>query len=106
MSHDYAHQRRETFDTFRQSRGTKLPARAVVDFAFFVEEEDADWDGFERALKAKGFRVTRLEDGETVIASTPAPIPISAEEIWAREELATGIALRHDFFPDGWELDL
>lgn len=105
MSHDYARQRRETFDTFRASKGVKLPARAVVDFAFFVEETDADWAAFERALKAKGFRTRRLGDDETVIASV-GPVAVTAEEIWRWEELATGIALAHDFYPDGWELDL
>lgn len=104
MSHDFARQRRETFDTFRQSRGVKLPQTAVVEYEFFVEENDADWDGFERALRAKGFRTKRLKDGETVVASI-GPIAINADEIWRWEEVATDIAIRHDFFPDGWELD-
>ncbi len=103
MSHDFAYQRRETFDTFRQSRGVKIPARAEVEFAFFIEEEDADWNAFERALKARGFRCKRLDDGETLIA-TIGPIAITAEEIWSWEEPATRIALAHDFYPDGWEL--
>ncbi len=105
MSHNYAAQRRETFDTFRQSKGVKLPERAVVDYEFFVEETDADWAGFERALKARGFRTRRLKDGETLVASI-GPVPITAEEIWRWEEMATGIALAFDFYPDGWELDL
>lgn len=105
MSHDFAFQRRETFDTFRQSKGVALPARAVVDYAFFVEEEEADWAGFERALKAKGFRTARPDEDETLIASV-GPIAITAEEIWKWEEIATRIALEFDFFPDGWELDL
>lgn len=105
MTHDFARQRRETFDTFRLSKGVKLPARAVVDFAFFVEETDADWARFERVLRAKGFRSKRLKDGETLIASV-GPIAVTAEEIWHWEELATGIALQFDFYPDGWELDL
>ncbi|WP_225029950.1 ribonuclease E inhibitor RraB [Xinfangfangia pollutisoli] len=105
MTHDYARQRRETFDTFRQSRGVKLPERAVVDFEFFVEENDSDWAGFERALRAKGFRCKRMKDGETLLASI-GPIPVTAEEIWHWEELATGLALKFDFYPDGWELDL
>ncbi len=105
MSHNYAAQRRETFDTFRQTKGVKLPERAVVDYEFFVEETDADWAGFERALKARGFRTRRLKDGETLVASI-GPVPITAEEIWRWEEMATGIALTFDFYPDGWELDL
>ncbi len=105
MRHNYAAQRKDTFDTFRQSKGVKLPQRAVVDFAFFVEENDADWAGFERVLKAKGFRVKRLKDGETVIASV-GPIAVTAEEIWFWEEKATEVALAFEFYPDGWELDL
>lgn len=105
MSHDYARQRRETFDTFRQSKGVKLPDRAVVDFAFFVEETDADWAGFEGKLRAAGFRTRRESDGETLTASV-GPVAVTAEEIWRWEERATGIALAHDFYPDGWELDL
>jgi hypothetical protein len=105
MRHNYAAQRKDTFDTFRQSKGVKLPARAVVDYAFFVEENDADWAGFERVLKAKGFRVKRLKDGETVIASI-GPVAVTAEEIWFWEEKATEVALAFEFYPDGWELDL
>ena len=105
MRHNYAAQRKDTFDTFRQSKGVKLPERAVVGYAFFVEENEADWAGFERALKAKGFRVKRLKDGETVIASV-GPIAVTAEEIWFWEEKATAIALAFEFYPDGWELDL
>jgi hypothetical protein len=104
MRHNFAAQRKDTFDTFRQSKGVKLPERAVVDYAFFVEENDANWAGFERELKAKGFRVKRLKDGETVIASV-GPLPVTAEEIWRWEELSTEIALKFDFYPDGWELD-
>ncbi|MFZ1482867.1 MAG: ribonuclease E inhibitor RraB [Paracoccaceae bacterium] len=105
MRHNYAAQRRETIDTFRASKGVKLPERAVVDYTFFVEENEADWAGFERALKAKGFRTRRLKDGETVVASV-GPIAVTAEEIWTWEERATAIALAFDFYPDGWELDL
>jgi Regulator of ribonuclease activity B len=104
MRHNFAAQRKDTFDTFRQSKGVKLPERAVVDYAFFLEENDADWAGLERVLKAKGFRVKRLKDGETLIASV-GPIPVTAEEIWHWEELSTEIALKFDFYPDGWELD-
>ena len=84
---------------------TTVPERAVVDFAFFVEENDADWAGFERTLRAKGFKVRRLGDGETVLASI-GPIAVTADEIWRWEEQATEIALKFDFYPDGWELDL
>jgi len=101
MGHNYEAQRRETFATFKGAKG--LPAMSAVDFQFFVEELDADWAGFEKALRAKGFHTRRLGDRETVIA-TSAPIPVTPEAVWERERVATEIALAHDFYPDGWEL--
>lgn len=101
MSHNYEAQRRETFATFKGAKG--LPATAVVEFIFFVEETDADWKAFEAALKRKGFRTRRAGDEETVIAAT-GPLPVTPEAIWERERQATEIALAHDFYPDGWEL--
>ncbi len=103
MPHDYAAQQRETQAIFREARGEVLPASAPVSFTFFVEENDADWIAFERALRAEGFRTRRLRDGETVIATSP-PIPITPDAVWDRERTATAIALAHDFYPDGWEL--
>ncbi|WP_149588242.1 ribonuclease E inhibitor RraB [Tabrizicola flagellatus] len=103
MPHDYAAQRRETFQTFRMSKGVSLPKTAVVEYAFFIEELDASWPAFERALRQAGFRTRRLKDGETLIAAI-GPIPVTPEAIWERERIATEIALRHDFYPDGWEL--
>lgn len=103
MSHDYAAQRRDTFQTFRQSKGVSLPKTAIVDFAFFIEELDASWAAFERALRLAGFSTRRLKDGETLIASF-GPMPVTPEAIWEREHAATEIALKHDFYPDGWEL--
>ena len=103
MSHDYAAQRRDTFQTFRQSKGVSLPKTAVVDYAFFIEELDASWAAFERALRLAGFRTRRLKDGETLVASI-GPIPVTPEAIWEQERIATEIALKHDFYPDGWEL--
>ncbi len=103
MPHDYAAQRRETFQTFRQSKGVSLPKTAVVDYAFFIEELDASWPALERALRLAGFRTRRLKDGDTLIASI-GPIPITPEAIWEYERIATEIALKHDFYPDGWEL--
>lgn len=103
MPHDYAAQRRETFQTFRQSKGVSLPKAAVVEYAFFIEELDASWNALERALRLSGFRTRRLKDGETLIASI-GPIPVTPEAIWEQERIATEIALKHDFYPDGWEL--
>ena len=88
MSHDYAAQRRDTFQTFRQAKGVSLPKTAVVEFEFFVEENDASWPAFERALKLAGFRTRRLKDGITLIASY-GPMPVTPEAIWEREHAAT-----------------
>lgn len=103
MSHNFEAQRRETFDSFNDTGGVKLPKAAEVDFLFFVEELDADWAAFERALQKEGFRTFRDEDGETLVASF-GPMPVTPEAIWERERVATVLALKHDFYPDGWEL--
>lgn len=100
-SHNYEAQRRETFDVFKGAKG--LPATAVIEYVFFVEELDADWKAFETALKREGFRTKRLDDGETLLAFA-GPMPVTAETIWTAERLATEIALRHDFYPDGWAI--
>lgn len=103
IAHNYEAQRRETYATFKESKGVKLPKESVVDYLFFIEELDADWAALERALKAEGFRCRRDADGETLVASF-GPIAVNAEEIWAAERVATSIALKFDFYPDGWEL--
>lgn len=102
MDHNFEAQRRETFDTFRQSKGTSLPKTAVVEFAFFIEELDASWPALERAMRMEGFQ-TRRADKDTLIAWI-GPIAVTAEEIWKYERISTSIALKHDFYPDGWEL--
>ncbi len=101
MSHNFEAQRRETFATFKGA--PKLPPESVVEFIFFVEETDADWGAFEKALKSRGFKTRRVGDGETVIASF-GPIPVTPEAVWDKERLATEIAIAHVFYPDGWEL--
>ena len=105
ISHNYEAQRRETFSTFKQAgKSVRLPKEAVVDYLFFVEENDADWKGFEKALAQAGFKTKRDPDGITLMASF-GPIPITPEAIWEVERNATSIALKYDFYPDGWELD-
>ena len=59
MDHNFEAQRRETFDTFRQSKGISLPKTAVVEYAFFIEEMDASWPALERALRMEGFQTRR-----------------------------------------------
>ena len=103
IEHNYEAQRRDTYATFKDSKGVKLPKEAVVDFIFFIEELDADWKALEKALQVAGFRTRRLADKETLIASY-GPMPVTPEAIWVQEREATSIALKHDFYPDGWEL--
>ena len=102
MDHNFETQRRETYETFRQSKGISLPKTAVVEYAFFIEELDANWPALERALRMEGFQ-TRRADKDTLVASI-GPIAVTAEEIWKYERISTSIALKHDFYPDGWEL--
>lgn len=103
MSHNYEAQRRETYQTFKASKGVSLPKMAVVEYAFFIEELDASWPALERALRLAGFGTRREKDGETLTAFI-GPIPVTPEAIWEQERIATTIALKHDFYPDGWEL--
>ena len=102
MAHNYDAQRRETFETFKSvPKGQKLPEVAVVDFLFFVEEDDANWKAFEKALRGKGFEAKK--DGDTMVASY-GPMPVTPDAIWEREKLATELAIAYDFYPDGWDL--
>lgn len=102
MAHDFAAQRRETFETFTAlPKGQSLPETAVVDFLFFLEELDANWKAFEKALRAKGFTTRR--DQDHLIASF-GPMPVTPDAIWDKEKQATELALAYDFYPDGWDL--
>jgi hypothetical protein len=104
MAHNFEAQRRETYATFKEAgKGVKLPATAVVEYLFFIEELDASWTRLEAALKAAGFRTKRDRDGITLVAAF-GPMPVTPEAIWEREREATSIALKHDFYPDGWVL--
>ncbi len=103
MSHNYESQRRDTYASFQDIQGVKLPKEAVIDFLFFIEELDADWAALEKALQKEGFRTRRDKDGETLVASY-GPLAVTPEAIWVHERIATSIALKFDFYPDGWEL--
>ena len=103
MAHNFETQRRETYASFKDIQGVKLPKEAVVEYAFFVEELDADWGAFEKALRKEGFKTRRLQDGETLVAAF-GPMPVTPEAIWLREREATSIALKFEFYPDGWDL--
>ena len=54
-------------------------------------------------MKAPKGKLPYIKDGETLVASI-GPIAVTAEEIWKYERISTSIALKHDFYPDGWEL--
>lgn len=104
MTHNYESQRRDTYATFKAAgKSVKLPKTSVVEFIFFIEELDANWAALEKALQVAGYTTKRLPDGETLVASF-GPIPVTPEAIWLAEREATSIALKHDFYPDGWEL--
>jgi hypothetical protein len=104
MSHDYEAQRAETFETFVELRkDAELPARAVVHFLFYAEDVEPDWATVENALRARGFVVERDED-EGMIDAAFGPMEVTPESIWAQERIATEIALKSDFYPDGWDM--
>ena len=104
MTHDYAAQRAETFETFDEiGKIDDLPARAVVNFLFLPDELDAPFAAAEKAFRKAGFQTRVDEDGETLEARI-GPIDISAAAIWTEEKRATEIALTFGFDPDGWEL--
>ncbi len=107
MKHDYDAQRDETYETFEELRkDPSLPKMAVVDYQFFSEETDADWDGFENALQAKGFETRRYQedDEDDVMEASIGPVDVTPETIWHYEKLTTEMALTFDFYPDGWGL--
>ncbi|MDZ4096214.1 MAG: hypothetical protein U1D35_15050 [Paracoccaceae bacterium] len=104
MSHDYEAQRAETFATFVELRqDADLPAMAVVHFLFYAEDMDPDWGPVEKALQAKGF-TTRREVDEGMLEASIGPIAVTPESIWQFERQSTEIALRSDFYPDGWDM--
>lgn len=102
MSHDYNAQKAETFDSF-EAFANEAPAEAVITFQFYPEDVDANWDGVQKALQARGFRTKRDDDDELLDAEI-GPFKISAATIWQYEKIATEIALKFEFTPDGWGL--
>ena len=103
MRHNFDAQRRETFDTFRDlPKGEKLPERAAIDFLFLPEEEEPRYTALAKALRAKGFDVSRDED----LMVATMQLPVTPDAIWEAEKMATEIALGFDFYPDGWDLGL
>lgn len=102
MSHDYKAQKAETFDSF-EAFAKDAPKVATISYQFYPEDVDAKWDAVQKALEARGFRTHRDDDDELLDAEI-GPLKISAETIWQHEQIATEIALKFDFIPDGWGL--
>lgn len=102
MSHDYKAQKAETFESFA-AFAAEAPATATIAYQFYPEDIDANWDGLQKALEARGFR-TRRDDDDELLDALIGPLRISAETIWQHEKIATEIALKFDFTPDGWGL--
>lgn len=102
MSHDYKAQKAETFESFA-AFAAEAPATATIAYQFYPEDIDANWDGLQQALEARGFR-TRRDDDDELLDALIGPLRISAETIWQHEKIATEIALKFDFTPDGWGL--
>ena len=102
MSHDYKAQKAETYESFA-AFAAEAPAEATITYQFYPEDVDADWDGLQKALAAKGFRTAR-DDEDELLDAMIGPLKISADVIWKYEQLATEIALKFDFTPDGWGL--
>lgn len=102
MSHDYKAQKDETFESFGLF-AADAPEMAVVTYQFYPEDVEADWDGVSSALEARGFR-TRRDDADDLLDAEIGPLKVSAETIWQYEKIATEIALKFDFTPDGWGL--
>lgn len=104
MTRDLGAQRAETFATYRQlSAEADLPDVADVDYFFVPSRAGADWRALAEALDREGFECASVEDdGDPYLVATLADQAVSAESIWAGEEVATRIALDRGFAPDGW----
>lgn len=104
MSHNYEAQRAETFETFVELRKqVDLPESGIVHFLFYAEDQDPVWEPVEKGLRALGFTVERDEE-EGMIDASIGPIAINPETIWVHERKATEVALKSDFYPDGWDM--
>jgi hypothetical protein len=110
VEHDFAAQRSDTFTAFKDisSANDDLPDVADVDYAFITDDETADWQAFVIALHEEGYDCSVYEADETDpesaahVSATLFDLPISAMSIWIGEEVATRVALRFGFRPDGW----
>ncbi len=102
MAHDFQEQRETTRWVWNDlSKKYDLSKSRVLELQFVPEKSSADWDEFERRLKASGYRVDRYEDGSTMEASV-GPIMLSFEAIWKHELSTSEIAIECGFRPDGW----
>lgn len=102
MSYDYKAQKAETFESF-EAFAADAPEVAIITYQFYPEDIDANWDGVQKALQDRGFRTNR-DDEDELLDAMIGPLKISADVIWQHEKIATEIALKFDFTPDGWGL--
>ena len=104
MTHDFDAQKAETFATYHElSEGSQMPDTADVDYFFVPASDTADWRALADALSREGFDCEFVEDdGAPYLVATLGDQAVSAGSIWTGEEMATRIALSHEFTPDGW----
>lgn len=101
MSHDFDHQKAETFWTVAELQKKGVEEGSVIDLDLdFVPCDTADAEAAIRALKMFGYDAEPSEDGGLTL--TVPDVAFSAEDIWLHEERATKIALERGFLPDGW----
>ena len=110
MDHDFDAQKADTFATFKElAAENTLPDEADLDFFFVAGSAEADWRPLAQELEQADFLCDWVDDDEAgdtpyLIATLPDQ-PVSAQAIWVAEELATQIALRHGFVPEGWGME-
>lgn len=110
VEHDFKTQKDDTFQAFAElSAETDLPGTADLDFFFIQDSDEADWVPLARALEQQDFLCDWVDDDEEAempyLIATLSDQPLSAQSIWAAEEIATKLALEHGFLPDGWGLE-
>lgn len=101
MSHDFEHQKAETFWTVAEllKKGVEEGATINLDLEF-IPGEGADAAAAIRALKMFGYEAEPAEN-EGLTLTVP-DVAFSAEDIWLHEERTTKIVLERGFLPDGW----
>ncbi len=86
-------------------RGAADPGQEITLDIQFLPAEDAkpDQKGCAAALRKAGFEAHLYEeDGEPVVEATAERARFTLESVWIAERMATEIALRFGFEPEGW----